>query len=66
VEHNIMIVAAITGGHGEDETGSVKQCVRVVSTNVEVGSATRHGVDVDVLWRNGPARWHPWLGVALH
>jgi hypothetical protein len=44
VADNVMVVAVVTGGHGEDETGSVKQRVRVVPTNVEVGSATRHGV----------------------
>jgi hypothetical protein len=66
VEHNVMVVATVTGGHGEDETGSVKQRVRVVPTNVKVRSATCHGVGVYVLWWNGPARWHSWLGMALH
>jgi hypothetical protein len=65
VEHSLMVMATVTSGHGEDETGSVKQCVRVVPTNVEVRSATCHDVSVDVLWWNGPARWRSWLGVAL-
>jgi hypothetical protein len=34
-------------------------------SNIEVGLATCHSVDVDVLWQNGPPQWHPWLGVAL-
>jgi hypothetical protein len=49
------VAAEVPGGHGEDETGSVKQRVCVVSMNVEVRLAMHHGIGVDVLWQNGPA-----------
>jgi hypothetical protein len=64
VEHSVMVMAAVTGGHGEDETGSVKQRVRVVPMNVEVGSVTRHGVGGGTGRLNG-VRGLAWLYARL-